>query len=97
MSKRIIYLITIILLFLFIGVATITYINMAFDMKYEDIGIEHAMNQMENEVDEELLAEYRSIQTLHYLLIAIVSAVYISALSFTLYLSHYKRKKDLLK
>ena len=97
MSKRIIYLITVILLFFFISVAMITYINMAFDMKYEDIGIEHAMNQMENEVDEELFAEYKSIQTLHYLLVAIVSAVYTSVFSFTLYLLNQKRKKDLLK
>lgn len=93
MSKvRIIYLITVVLLLLIASVMLIIYVNMSFDTKYENIGIENSMNQMENEVDEELLAEYKSMQILRYLIITITCVVNILVICFTIYY-HIKKEK----
>lgn len=65
MSKtRIVYLITILLVLTIACVMLITLVNTAFDKRYEAIGIENAINQMENEVDEELVVEYKLAQNL---------------------------------
>ena len=65
MSKtRIVYLITVLLVLTIACVMLITLVNTAFDKRYEALGIEHSINQMENEIDEELVVKYKLAQDL---------------------------------
>lgn len=92
MSKtRIIYLITVLLVLITACVMLITLVNTTFDKRYEALGIENSMNQMENEVDEELIAEYKSAQNLRLALnvIIIITSILVDFITI-----HHQIKKE---
>ena len=92
MSKtRIIYLIIVLLVLIAACVILVTLVNTTFDKRYEALGIENSINQMENEVDEELIAEYKSAQNLRLALNVIIIMTNISVGFITI---HYQIKKE---
>ena len=95
MSKtRIIYLIIVLLVLIAACVILVTLVNTTFDKRYEALGIENSINQMENEVDEELIAEYKSAQNLRLALNVIIIMTNISV-GFITIRHQIKKEKEI--